>query len=185
MAIRKKLEEAIVSNSMAENFNDASKEWAITGCVLDRNGKSTCICGQHGLQYLYTIVNHFTGVVLSPIGSDCIKRFSNKAVYEEALLIGQLLDIAQTAVDYKKKTGRLAPEEVTFKMFSRKLLDYMYRQGAFPANKFNRWNGRNDYEFVLGSFNNRYRNEKQESKERVMLDNMLKWCIAYAVKMAK
>ena len=43
--------------------------------------------------------------------------------------------------------------ELTSKYFSRKLLEYLYEKNVFVANKYNGFDGYNDYEFLLKMFN--------------------------------
>ena len=72
-AARRALREAVKSASSARSWADAQLEWDIVGQPdIDETRGATCVCGQEGLMYLYTVVNRVTGTALHPIGSTCI-----------------------------------------------------------------------------------------------------------------
>lgn len=59
--------------------------------------------------------------------------------------------------------------------FSRKLLKYLYDEGAFEPNRFNTFNGKNDYLFMLDMFNKRKEpSDKQKKKIRAIIVASLK-----------
>lgn len=59
--------------------------------------------------------------------------------------------------------------ELTSKYFSKKLLYALYEEGAFAPNKYNRYDGTNDYQFMLDMFNKRNKSEITEQQHRKIL----------------
>lgn len=177
MAARKKMIETIIKNSIADRFEEAALEWDVTKCTT---GDGECICGQKHLQYLFTIRNRKNGIELYPVGSECIKKFNNEHAIETAMRMQELLAIAEKLKALQSKTKKQVPDGIGFQVFSRKLLKFMYLNGAFPANRFNRYNGYNDYEFALGTFNGRYRNDAQRKKEYMLMKQTIGWVYEYA-----
>lgn len=181
MSTRKAMIEAIIHNSVADKFEEAALEWDVMNCTM---GDGTCVCGQKHLQYLFTIKNRHTGKTLYPIGSECIKKFNNENAMETALHMQELLIIAEKLKALREKTKKTVPEEITFKIFNRKLLKFMYLEGAFPANKFNRHNGYSDYQFALGTFNGRQHSQAQRRKEYMLIKQTLDWVCSYTEALA-
>lgn len=59
--------------------------------------------------------------------------------------------------------------------FSRKVLKYIFDQGVFTPNKYNNFNGDNDYNFMLKMFNMRGEpSEKQLKKIRAIIITSIK-----------
>lgn len=67
--------------------------------------------------------------------------------------------------------------ELTSKYFSKKLLYALYEEGAFVPNKYNRYDGTNDYQFMLDMFNRRNKSEIIEPQHR-----KIRGLIAYSIK---
>ena len=63
------------------------------------------------------------------------------------------------------------------KYFSKKLLYALYEEGAFAPNKYNRYDGTNDYQFMLDMFNKRNKSEITEQQHR-----KIRGLIAYSIK---
>ena len=53
----------------------------------------------------------------------------------------------------------------------------MYEEGAFAPNKYNRYDGTNDYQFMLDMFNKRNKSEITEQQHR-----KIRGLIAYSIK---
>lgn len=58
--------------------------------------------------------------------------------------------------------------------FSRKLLLYLYEEGAFKPTQYNDYNPVNDYHFMLDMFNKRTRTENQNRKATSIILNSIK-----------
>ena len=58
--------------------------------------------------------------------------------------------------------------------FSRKLLHYLYNEGAFTPNEFNDFESENDYRFMVDMFNKRSRTDKQNKKCMAIILNSIK-----------
>lgn len=160
------LVQTVINNSVSNDWNGARNEWEVTGIDEDQTVTSQCVCGQENLRYLYTIENTQNGNILSPIGSQCIKQFNNSQLTDDTNTYRQLFDLIK-AVDNHKfidlKTGNY---------FSRKLLKYLYNNGAFQDSRYNHWNGHNDYQFLLDMFNKRTPlSDRQSRKVKALIMN--------------
>ena len=59
-------------------------------------------------------------------------------------------------------------------LFSRRLYAFLYEKGAFPPNRYNGYDGRNDYEFMVNMFNKRTApTEKQRAKMYMVLNKSI------------
>lgn len=64
---------------------------------------------------------------------------------------------------------------LTSEYFSRKLLRFMLEDGAFIETEFNRYNGENDYDFMLKMFNKRtVPTYKQDAKIKAIIMNSIR-----------
>ena len=107
-------------------------EWDIIDCEEDDELESSCICGKENLRYLFVIKNDITGKVLYPIGSSCIKKFNRKDLNEQASISEQLFKLLHAV-----ESGEYISLSTEF--FSRKLLAYLYEDGAFTDNEYNNY----------------------------------------------
>lgn len=121
-------------------------EWEIVGCEEDARQASWCVCGHPHLRYLFTIVNQLNGNVLFPIGSVCINQFGRADLDDEAAIRERLFRLLHAL-----EQGRFISLDA--ELFSRKLLKFLFDQGAFEPNEYNEFNGANDYQFMLDMFN--------------------------------
>ena len=65
--------------------------------------------------------------------------------------------------------------DITSEYFSRAVLAYLWQNGAFPPNEYNRSNGDNDYKFLLDLFNQQHEfTQKEERKVWVLLNRTIK-----------
>jgi hypothetical protein len=149
----------VVDNSEASAWEDAIFEWEVFDCEEDDSLFSSCICGKENLRYLFTIRNIENGNILYPIGSSCIKKFERDDLNQDASIKEQLFKLLH-AIE-KNEYITLSRE-----YFSRKLLGYLYEEGAFHANSYNRYNPEVDFEFLLKMFNKRDKDSITPAQER-------------------
>lgn len=132
----------IMMSSSSKNWAFAVNEWRIYDCVEDAYAQSTCVCGRGNNRFLFALVNNTNGNVIYPIGSESIKLLGRPDLVEEAAMYEELFELLHAIMENKYLS--LSP-----KIFSRKVLDYLYANGAFTPNQYNEFNGRNDYNFIL------------------------------------
>jgi hypothetical protein len=165
---------AVLENSESTDWCACIEEWSVVYCEEDEDAESTCVCGNEGLRYLYTVRNVLNGKELFPIGSECIKRFGNSEMEDEARCWAQAYRLVNLATEYGK-TRQLSIVHDK-KMFSRKLLAFMYRNGAFRRTKWNEYDSGNDYRFMLDMFNAQTLSPRQQVKaDHVMHDSIYPW----------
>lgn len=143
---RAALVQEVLASSQAPTWERAVMEWQIVACEEDLSQESACVCGHQQLRYLFTIENGRNGNALFPIGSVCIKQFGRQDLDDEAAIrekLFQLLHAVENGRFISLKSG----------LFSRKLLLFLFEQGAFQPNVYNGFDGENDYEFMLEMFN--------------------------------
>lgn len=136
----------ILDKSYSKVWDSAVREWIIVDVEEDEELESSCICGKENLKYLYTIKNSKNGESIYPIGSSCIKKFGNKDMDEYTKITEDLFRLLHTIKD--KRYINLDSN-----YFSRKILKYLFDEGAFQPNQYNNYNGREDYNFMLQMFN--------------------------------
>lgn len=143
----KKLIGTVICNSESDTWQEAVTEWEIYDCEEDESCSEECICGKENIKYLYTIRNVINGNELFPIGSSCIKRFNRNDFNEETTLREGMFKLLH-AVEENKYLS------LSSEFFSRKLLKWLYENGAFNSD-YNNYDGKEDYEFMLKMFNKR------------------------------
>lgn len=162
---RNSLIENILENSQSDQWEKAVLEWEIFDVSEDVESKSSCICGKENIKYLFSIRNVLNGNMLSPIGSSCIKKFGRSDLRKLTFLYEQLFKL-------KHKLERGEYIEFSSSLFSRRLLDFLYDNGAFVDNKYNNFNGRRDYYFLTNIFNMRTpMSTRQDAKVKAILMN--------------
>ncbi|MEC1184491.1 hypothetical protein [Bacillus altitudinis] len=158
----------VVEKSVNKSWYTAVLEWEIDDVIEDENNESSCICGKEDIRYLFKIKNSNNHNTLFPIGSSCIKKFEREDLNELTLVNEKLFKLFHAV-----KTNAFITLDSKF--FSRKLLKYMFDQGAFTPNNYNKFNGDNDYDFMLKMFNMRGEpSEKQLKKIRAIILNSIK-----------
>ena len=168
------LSSAVLDKSESKTWRSCIAEWVVVDCDEDESADGTCICGKEGLRYLYTVRNEINGNELYPIGSECIKKFDNGDLEDEARCWKQTYRLVDLAEKYGKNRAISFSRDKG--MFSRKLLAFMYRKGAFPATRWNEWDGGNDYRFMLDVFNAHTMTLNQRMKsDYVMRDSVYPW----------
>ncbi len=159
----------VVDNSESDNWQDAVTEWEIYDCEEDESCSEKCICGKENIKYLYTIKNVRNKKILCPIGSSCVRKFNRLDLNEMTSLIESQFKLLHAV----EKHQYLA---LSTDLFSRKLLRWLYEQGAFNTD-YNHYNGEKDYEFMLTMFNKRNKDSitpRQQKKISAVLLNSVK-----------
>lgn len=154
----------VINLSQSNTWDCAVKEWEIYDCVEDETLSESCICGKENLYYLFTIRNTVNGNMLFPIGSSCIKKFGRNELTDKAKIREKMFKLYHAVEDDRYIT--LSPE-----FFSRKLINTLYDEGAFDS-KYNKYDGYDDYEFLLKMFNKKDKSEitlRQEKKIRAII----------------
>ena len=162
--------QTVLDASESDIWEEAVQEWDIYDCEEDKYCSSFCICGKEHLKYLYTIRNRRTGRILYPIGSSCIKKFERDDM-EETIKIQEGMFKLYHAIQDGERI------ELTTRFFSKKILYYLYQQGAFQPSKYNHYNEKEDYQFLLDMFNKRNKSEITEPQQR-----KIRGLIAYSIK---
>lgn len=166
--MRYKLFDEVIKNSMSKDWCEAVQEWDNIKTEEDESIESTCVCGKENIKYLHTIKNIKNGNVLYPIGSSCIKKFGRKDLDEVTNTNESLFKLLHAVRDNKFIS-------LTSDLFSRKLLKYLYENGAFKATEYNGLNGESDYKFMLNMFNKRSDpTTKQQRKINAIIVNSIK-----------
>ena len=75
--------------------------------------------------------------------------------------------------------------ELSSKFFSRKLLEYLYKKDVFVANKYNDFDGYNDYEFLLKMFNKVNKADISDAQHRKTTAIIMKSILPYLRKRLK
>ncbi len=168
---------AVLAASVAEDWESAVQEWVVFDCEEDESSSGACICGKERLHYLFTIRNAENGRTLYPIGSSCIRRFARQELDEDAAVYVQKHRLLQAVEAGEFIT--LSPQ-----YFSRKLLGELYREGTFPASRYNDFDGRNDYRFLLDMFNKKHKESITPGQQRKIRALMLsiRWHLRETLK---
>ena len=153
------LKATILTNSSASIWEIAIDEWEIIKSTEDDLLEATCICGKEGLKYLYTIKNSINNNILEPIGSSCIKKFGRDDL-NEFIEINESLVKLLSAIQDKKEI------EFSSEFFSRKIFRKIFDEGYFKPNRWNDFDGENDYDFLLKMFNKRDKNKITDRQEK-------------------
>ena len=71
-------------------------------------------------------------------------------------------------------------------LFSRRLYAFLYERGAFPPNRYNDYDGRNDYEFMVKMFRRRtaLNGEAAGKDVQILNKSIFPWlhCFAYELR---
>lgn len=139
---------AVLEQSLSKDWSLAVHEWMIRDCTEDPECATQCICGKEGIRYLFSIKNIKNGNVLFPIGSSCIKKFERSDLTEQVCVYEKLFKLTN-------EFSKSAYIPFTSDFFSKKLLTFLYNQGAFKPSSFNHGQPIRDYKFLLKMFNKR------------------------------
>ena len=151
--------QCVLDASASDNWKDAVLEWSIVDCEEDESCSSSCVCGKENLRYLFTIRNDRTGKFLYPIGSTCIKKFERADLDEEVNIKVELYHLAHAI-----RKGEYI--ELNSQYFSRKLLRALWEMDAFPGNRYNKYDGFNDYQFLLDMYNKKYKDDITKAQKK-------------------
>ena len=155
---REKFFKTILDGSESNTWDCVVNEWEIIDCEEDVEAKSTCICGKENIRYLFSIQNIHNKKIINPLGSSCIKKFERKELNQQVLINEKLFQLL-----HKLKESFYIP--FTPEYFSRNLLKFFYENGAFIDTEFNKFNGKNDYDFILKMFNKKKKPTVKETKK--------------------
>ena len=137
----------VIKNSEADTWDLAVYEWELADCEEDELCEASCICGKEHIRYLHKIVNRENGNILFPIGSSCIKKFNRSDLNQDVKIKEDLFKL----LHHLENRDYI---ELSSEFFTRKLIKYLYDEGAFD-NSYNGFDGYYDYEFFLKMFNKR------------------------------
>lgn len=164
---KKTIYKIITENSLSKKFDEAVNEWDITDYIKCGKTKEKCICGEEEIDIGYKISNKFTNKELYPVGSTCLKLFRRKDINDKIIVVEMKYALYESIKedldrDYDKR------------YYSRKLIDSLYREGAFKGNIYNLGNGYNDYIFFLGVFNRKtIMIESEQKKARYIIETQI------------
>ena len=114
---------------LSQNPDNWHDEWVYEGCYRQR---AQCVCGKEGLETVFIIRNTVTNVVLSPIGSVCIRKF-NKNIATQISTKGlnfELLDVLSRGNKYTEQ--KLA---MTQKFISKEDIDKFKNAGVINSDE--------------------------------------------------
>lgn len=186
--------QGVIDASESDNWEAAVKEWDICDYEEDENASSRCICGKENIRYLFKIMNKNNGNTLFPIGSSCIKKFERADLNEEISLIEEQFGLlhAFQADDYKTfRYGDISSSAVISFFqdnFSRKLLEWLYNEGAFNTS-YNQYDGWDDYTFLLKMYNKRNKyaitNNQRKKMKAIIIYSVEPFVTVFFKKKAK
>jgi hypothetical protein len=108
---------------------------------------------------------------LFPIGSRCIKKFGRKDLDEQVNVYEQMCKLIEAV-----KAGEYIA--LDSKLFSKKLLKYLYVNGVFPPTPYNMNNPANDYQFLVDMFSKRNPPTVHQQKKinALIIQNIIPYC---------
>lgn len=166
-----RLPSIVLEASSSKTWDVAVSEWHVVGCYDNGDASGDCLCGHEGIRYEFAIKNSVNGNELSPIGSTCILKFENNELKNEVEGWKAAIKLLE-ALEERKPGVRL--DGLNRDLFSRRLYAFLYEKGAFAPNKYNRFDGRNDYEFMVDMFNKRAAlTDKQRGKMNAVLNKSI------------
>ncbi len=161
----KKLIKGVIELSESNNWDEAIHEWCIIDCTEDETANSGCVCGKENIRYLYTVENIKNGNRLFPIGSSCIRKFKRDDLNE-------VISIKENMFRLYRAIRNNEYISLTSDFFTRKLLAALVADGAFVDNEYNKYDGYNDYLFLIDMFNKRDKDKitiKQQNKIKAII----------------
>lgn len=111
----------------------------------------------------------YNGNILYPVGSSCITKFDRKDLREKTSLMESQFKLLHAVEEGKFLS-------LSVKLFSRKLLLWLYEEGAFDS-RYNDFDGESDYYFMLKMFNKRNKDDitlRQQKKIAAIIVNSIK-----------
>ena len=169
MSSFEQLVKVVLEKSESKKWQDAIKEWDLYDTDEDEDASSVCVCGKTGIRYLHKIKNNVNNKIIYPIGSCCIEKFK-RADLNEKISVKEKLFKLYHAVEQK------AFLNLDTELFSRKLIKYLYNEGAFYSNDPN-YPPEKNYSFFLDMFNKRNKEDITENQKRkiraIMVNNII------------
>ena len=175
--IRNRVAYEIIAKSENKEWKEAVKEWKIENCYEDIKRKKECICGKEHLQYKYKLVNRKNGKIIYPIGKKCIKKLGVEELNREAEMYVQKINL-----EHKMAKGDYL--SIEDKDLSKRVIKHMYNKGVFQGNKYNEYNSKKDYQFVINMKNKKNKFDISNSEEK-KLNAMLLQMKGYLSKRGK
>lgn len=111
----------------------------------------------------------YNGNILYPVGSSCITKFDRKDLREKTSLMESQFKLLHAVEEGKFLS-------LSVELFSRKLLLWLYEEGAFDSG-YNDFDGESDYYFMLKMFNKRNKDDitlRQQKKIAAIIVNSIK-----------
>jgi hypothetical protein len=142
--------QTVIELSRASSWREAASEWIMIALDISDDADGICVCGQRGLVKLFSIENQITGNTLNPIGSSCIAHFNSFDLTRQARILEDLAHI-------RVSLASGSTVDLTAEHFSRSLIDWLYEQDVFTPDRWNFFDGWNDYDFLLSMFNKRHK----------------------------
>lgn len=169
MSSFEQLVKVVLSKSESKRWEDALKEWDLYDTDEDEDASSVCVCGKTGIRYLHKIKNIINHKTIYPVGSCCIKKF-NRADLNEKISVKEKLFKLYHAVEQKEYLN------LDTEIFSRKLINYLYEQGAFDSSN-PIFPAESNHSFFLEMFNKRNKEDITEAQHRkiraIMINNII------------
>ena len=184
MADSYQLPKIVLEASSSKVWDTAITEWHVVSCRDNGSPSGDCLCGHEGIRYEYTIRNSVNGRELAPIGSTCILKFENDELKNE--IEGWKAAIKLLEALEARKPG-VALDGLNRDLFSRCLYAFLYEKGAFSPNKYNGYDGENDYKFMVDMFNKRSEpTERQKQKMWAVLNkSIFSWLYVFGDELRK
>lgn len=169
MSSFEQLVKVVLEKSESKKWQDAIEEWDLYDTDEDEDASSVCVCGKTGIRYLHKIKNNVNNKIIYPIGSCCIEKFK-RADLNEKISVKEKLFKLYHAVGQNKFLN------LDTELFSRKLIKYLYREGAFDSDNPN-YHSENSYSFFLDMFNKRNKEDITENQKRkisaIIMNNII------------
>lgn len=131
------LQTIVISLSLADNWEEARQEWTRVKLEkIDKTMESKCLCGKAHLQKVYSVSRtDLSNIMLSPIGSSCIKKFQNKELTKS---------LKKAEREYRLRTN--SDFSSLKEIMDLDSLDEYYQKGYFKADRGNHFDPWNDYQ---------------------------------------
>lgn len=171
MEIKNKLAYEIIKKSESKEWKEAVKEWEVDESCRTNESRVACICGKEKIKNKYKLVNKKNKKYIYPVSKKCIKKLGRDELNREVNTIEEMKRLEESIAEGEYlsiESGKL----------SKKIIDQLYKEGAFEGNKYNKFNGKNDYEFVVKMINKRNKNsisEQEEKKLKAIMMEMKKY----------
>lgn len=97
-----RLKQAIIdASNEKQDFREACSEWFVLS--QSQIPGSECVCGKENITECNVLKNMYNGNTISPIGSQCVKRFGNPELTAQVDRLGNLRRKKVKAVEYVKE----------------------------------------------------------------------------------